>query len=80
MGPIKALSNMYEKPTTMYKVFLMRCLFDLEMIDGSNCHFREKGHPKRECPQPKKKGGKLDHKEKQYTDFDSSIFSETLSR
>uniref|UniRef100_A0A803LIT3 Retrovirus-related Pol polyprotein from transposon TNT 1-94-like beta-barrel domain-containing protein n=1 Tax=Chenopodium quinoa TaxID=63459 RepID=A0A803LIT3_CHEQI len=33
VGVIKALSNMYEKPLTMNKVFLMRRLFEIEIND-----------------------------------------------
>ena len=31
---LKALSNMYEKPSTMNKVYLMRRLFNLQMSEG----------------------------------------------
>ena len=30
---MKALSNMYEKPSASNKVYLMRCLFNLKMVD-----------------------------------------------
>ena len=31
---MKALSNMYEKPSVSNKVHLMRCLFNLNMSEG----------------------------------------------
>ena len=33
-GLLKALSNMYEKPSAMNKVYLMRRLFNLQMCDN----------------------------------------------
>uniref|UniRef100_A0A803MF12 CCHC-type domain-containing protein n=1 Tax=Chenopodium quinoa TaxID=63459 RepID=A0A803MF12_CHEQI len=36
VGVIKALTNMYEKPSAMNKVFLMRRLFEIEMNDGGS--------------------------------------------
>uniref|UniRef100_A0A803NCW4 CCHC-type domain-containing protein n=1 Tax=Chenopodium quinoa TaxID=63459 RepID=A0A803NCW4_CHEQI len=36
IGVIKALSNMYEKPSAMNKVFLMRRLFEIEMNDSGS--------------------------------------------
>ena len=33
---LKALSNMYEKPSTMNKVYLMRRLFNLQMSEGES--------------------------------------------
>uniref|UniRef100_A0A803LYH6 Retrovirus-related Pol polyprotein from transposon TNT 1-94 n=1 Tax=Chenopodium quinoa TaxID=63459 RepID=A0A803LYH6_CHEQI len=36
IGVIKVLSNMYEKPSAMNKVFLMRSLFEIEMNDSGS--------------------------------------------
>ena len=33
---MKALSNMYEKPSAMNKVYLMRRLFNLQMSEGGH--------------------------------------------
>ncbi|WP_171903219.1 hypothetical protein, partial [Klebsiella pneumoniae] len=33
---LKALSNMYEKPSAMNKVYLMRRLFNLQMSEGGS--------------------------------------------
>lgn len=36
LGLMTTLSNMYEKPSTSYKVHLMRQLFNLRMIEGAS--------------------------------------------
>ena len=33
---MRALSNMYEKPSASNKVYLMRCLFNLKMAEGAS--------------------------------------------
>lgn len=33
---MQTLSNMYEKPSTINKVYLMRRLFNLEVVNGSS--------------------------------------------
>ena len=36
LGMLKALSNLYEKPSTMNKVYLMQRLFNLQMSEGGS--------------------------------------------
>ena len=33
---METLSSMYEKPSAFNKVYLIRCLFDMQMVDGSS--------------------------------------------
>uniref|UniRef100_A0A803MM02 Retrovirus-related Pol polyprotein from transposon TNT 1-94-like beta-barrel domain-containing protein n=1 Tax=Chenopodium quinoa TaxID=63459 RepID=A0A803MM02_CHEQI len=84
VGVIKALSNVYEKPSAMNKLkcydvrdlILSESLRRKNLDESSGGDYFSEGHTKRECPNPKKKGGS---NHKNYDDANSSILDSGAS-